>query len=157
LKKPYHTKLSRLEQLRLLCEGLTLNEVIDILNRPKIITTRKELILSPHYKSWLAQELVKKELSRIKTSSWLAGKIYRYKGVIYLNKNQILNTHPDIVDQVFGRDDACSWASAVKRFANRLPQRSSSDRELLKLQLFDAALRIENIIYDPYIILTFKK
>lgn len=94
---------------------------------------------------WLAQQMTEKRLSRMQTADWLAKKLYGYDGTIYASRHYILNVHDQIIDDAFGLDGAFTWASDIKHFAERLPQRRSSRSQLLKLHVFDAALKVMDV------------
>lgn len=108
----------------------------------RIMLSPEKKLLSPEYKSWLAQQLTEKMLSRMQTANWLSDILYGYDGKIYVSRHYILNVHDEIVDNAFGKDGAFTWASDVKRFADRLPERRSSRSQLLKMQVFDAVYKI---------------
>jgi len=76
------------------------------------------------------------------TANWLSEILYKYDGTIYISRHYILNVHDELVDNAFGKDGAFTWASDMKKFATRLPERRSSRSQLLKLQVFDAVLKI---------------
>lgn len=78
----------------------------------------------------------------MQTASFLADVLYEYDGPIYASRQYILNVHDEIIEDAFGNDDAFTYATDVKRFADKLPQRCSSRSQLLKLQLFDAVFKI---------------
>lgn len=91
---------------------------------------------------WLAQELSEKMLSRMKTADWLSDVLYAYEGTIYISRHYILRIHDELVDCAFGHDGAFTWASDVRRFCDKLPERRSARSQLLKLQVFDAVFKI---------------
>jgi len=108
----------------------------------KIFLSDEGTLLSRQYKMWLAQQLTEKMLSRMQTASFLADVLYGFDGILYASRHYILNVHDEIIEDAFGNDDAFTYATDVKRFADKLPQRRSSRSQLLKLQLFDAAFKI---------------
>lgn len=111
-----------------------MNNVITVLPR--------ERLLSLDFIEGLAQRISGLNLSRIKTTDWLADKIYSYEGVILDWDGRRLHLDPDIVDRSYGLDEACTWNSEVKVFAVRPPQRRPRHSMLLRLALWDAAMKM---------------
>jgi len=107
-------------------------------------------LLSPEYKHLLAKRLVslrikKKPLSRQSTTDWLSDVINQFcedGGTIYDEDGDEIIIYDEIFDDAYFDDPSFSWNSDVRRFARKMPKRRSSDRLILRLQLFDAAFRI---------------
>lgn len=115
-----------------------------------IYVEEDDLLLSAEFKHCLAKQLIKfkyrnRLLSRQTTVDWLTDVIYdfcNHGGIIYDGDGDEIYIHSDIIDDAYFDDESYSWNSDVRRFARRVPKRRSSDRILLRLQLFDAAFRI---------------
>ena len=116
-----------------------------------IYVEEDEKLLSAQYKHFLAKRLAKKTfdrkpLSRQTTTTWVAKKIQGFcekGGKVYDGEGEEIIMTPTIFDDAYFNDASHSWNSAVRRFARKMPKRNSSDRILLRLQLLDAAFRIE--------------
>ncbi|MBB4858170.1 hypothetical protein HNO88_001489 [Novosphingobium chloroacetimidivorans] len=102
----------------------------------------RERLLSLDFLEGLAIRIADLNLSRVKTTDWLASKIFFFDGTIYDWNGRPLYLDSDIVDRAYGRDIACSWNSEVKMFAARPPIRRPSHRLLLRLALWDSAMKI---------------
>lgn len=103
-------------------------------------------LLSKEYVQALATELVRMDLSRQGTTRWLLSVLFAFKdrgGRILDGDGKPIPIGPDIEDQIYTDDLSCSWNSAVKVFKDRPPKRRAKRSILLRLQCFDAALRIE--------------
>ncbi len=109
-----------------------------------ITTLPRERLLSLDFIEGLARQIVELNLSRVKSTDWLADKIYGFEGTIYGWDGRQLYIDPDIVDRSYGQDEACTWNSEVKVFASRPPQRRPRHSMLLRLALWDAAMKINN-------------
>lgn len=103
---------------------------------------RREQLLSLDFLEGLAVRIQGLGLSRVRTTDWLADRIYSFDGVILDWDGRRLYVDPDIVDRSYGQDEACSWNSEVKNFASRPPQRRPRHSMLLRLALWDAAMKI---------------
>lgn len=103
----------------------------------------RDRLLSVDFLEGLAMRIQALSLSRIKTTDWLACKIFFFEGVILDWNGRPLYLDSEIVDRAYGRDIACSWNSAVKVFAHRRPIRRPAHRSLLRLALWDSAMKIE--------------
>lgn len=109
-----------------------------------------EWLLSPMYKHLLAKRLVQlkykeRPLSRRTTTDWLADNIFKFcenGGKIYDEDGDEIIIYDEIFEDSYFDDKAHSWNSDVRRFSKKMPKRRSSDRLILRLQLFDAAFRI---------------
>lgn len=102
-------------------------------------------ILSPLYKHQLAIFLAALGLSRQGTTNWLAETICAFLltgGKIYDGDGDEIIIYDDIFDDAYFDDKSHCFNSDIKRFATQMPKRRSADRLILRLQLFDAALRI---------------
>lgn len=116
------------------------NDFIDI------YVEEDDFLLSAYYKHKLAIYLVNLGLSRHGTTRWLMDVIYGHMedgGKIYDGEGDEIYLYPDIIEDAYFEDTSHCWNTDVKRFADRMPKRRSPDRLILRLQLFDAALRIE--------------
>ncbi|MEO6216670.1 MAG: hypothetical protein ABIO86_11610 [Sphingomonas sp.] len=111
-----------------------MDKVIEVLPR--------ERLLSLDFLEGLAKQVQALGLSRVKTTDWLADKIYNYDGVILDWDGRRLYVDHDIVDRSYGQDEACTWNSEVKAFASRPPQRRPRHSMLLRLALWDAAMKM---------------
>lgn len=110
-----------------------------------IYVEEDDFLLSPYYKHKLAKRLKMLRLSRHKTTHWLSDIIYEHMnegGKIYDGDGEEIDLYPDIIEDAYFDDASHCWNSNVKRFANHLPKRRSSERLILRLQLFDAAFWI---------------
>jgi len=103
---------------------------------------RREQLLSLDFLEGLAMRILGLGLSRVRTTDWLAERIYCFDGVILDWDGRRLYIDSDIVDRSYGRDEACSWNSEVKHFASRPPKRRPRHSMLLRLALWDAAMKI---------------
>jgi hypothetical protein len=108
----------------------------------EIYIESRERLLSLDFLERLAVRIADLNLSRVKTTDWLASKIFFFDGTIYDWNGRPLYLDTQIVDRAYGRDIACSWNSAVKVFAHRRPIRRPAHRSLLRLGLWDAAMKI---------------
>lgn len=102
----------------------------------------RERLLSLDFLEGLAIRITELNLSRIKTTDWLACKIFFFDGTIFDWNGKPLYLDTEIVDRSYGQDIAFSWNSEVKVFASRPPVRRPSHRMLLRLALWDAAMKI---------------
>lgn len=107
-----------------------------------IYTERRERLLSLDFIEGLAVRITELNLSRVRTTGWLASKIFFFEGTIFDWNGKPLYLDTEIMDRAYGRDIACSWNSAVKVFAHRRPIRRPAHRNLLRLALWDAAMKI---------------
>ncbi len=111
-----------------------MDKVIEVLPR--------ERLLSLDFLEGLATQIQALNLSRVKTTDWLADKIYSFEGIILDWDGKQLYIDADIVDRSYGQDMACTWNSEVKVFARRSPQRRPRHSMLLRLALWDAAMKM---------------
>lgn len=111
-----------------------MDKVIEVLPR--------ERLLSLDFLEGLATQIQALNLSRVKTTDWLADKIYSFDGIILDWDGKQLYIDADIVDRSYGQDMACTWNSEVKVFARRPPQRRPRHSMLLRLALWDAAMKM---------------
>jgi hypothetical protein len=109
-----------------------------------VYVTHDSKLLMPIYIHELAKRLVALNLSRLETTLWLGSVLYAYEGNVFDGTGRHIPIWRDVVEEVYGDDLACSWNSAVKVFATRLPKRKAKNtvRMRRRLQLFDAAFRI---------------
>lgn len=107
-----------------------------------IYTENRERLLSLDFIEALAIRITALNLSRVKTTDWLACKIYFFEGTIFDWNGRPLYVDPDIVDRAYGKDEACTWNSEVKAFATCPPVRRPRHSMLLRLALWDAAMKI---------------
>lgn len=102
-------------------------------------------LLSAFYKHKLAVYLVGKALSRQGTTNWLASTICEYctdDDKIFDGDGDEIIIYDEIFDDAYFDDASHCWNTDIKRFAAHIPKRQSPERLLLRLQLFDAAMRI---------------
>lgn len=114
----------------------------DVIN---IYVEEDDFLLSPYFKWRLAIFLVALGLSRAKTTDWLADTICSFLltgGEIYDGDGDEIIIYDEIFDDAYFDDKSHCWNTDVKRAATRFPKRRSAGRLILRLQLFDAALRI---------------
>ena len=102
----------------------------------------RERLLSLLFLERLAVRIAELNLSRVKSTDWLACKIFFFEGTIFDWNGRPLYVDPEIVDRSYGQDMAFSWNSEVKGFATRPPVRRPSHRLLLRLALWDGAMKI---------------
>ncbi|APG63136.1 hypothetical protein LPB140_10445 [Sphingorhabdus lutea] len=110
-----------------------------------ICVGKAEALLSRRYKQNLAKRIKQLGLSRPKTTDWLADTIYGFLedgGIIVDGRGNELIVGDETIDRSYYCDQAFSWNSDIKRFADQMPQRRSSARILTRLMLFDAAFKI---------------
>lgn len=108
----------------------------------EIYIESRERLLSLDFLEGLAVRITELNLSRVKTTDWLASKIFFFDGTIFDWSGRPLYLDTGIVDRAYGRDIACSWNSEVKMFAARPPVRRPRHSMLLRLALWDAAMKI---------------
>lgn len=108
----------------------------------EIYIESRERLMSLNFLEGLAVRIADLNLSRVKTTDWLASKIFFFAGTIYDWGGRPLYLDTAIVDRAYGRDIACSWNSEVKMFAARPPVRRPRHSMLLRLALWDAAMKI---------------
>lgn len=108
----------------------------------EIHTESRERLLSLDFLYALSIKIGRLNLSRVKTTDWLADKIYTFEGVIYDWNGRRLYVDSNIVDRSYGRDASGTWNSDVKRFVADPPKRSARHSMLLRLALWDAAMKI---------------
>lgn len=108
-------------------------------------------LLSRLYKHELAKRINELELSRHGLAHWLMTIIYGHMetgGKIYDGDGDEIYLYPDIIEDAYFDDDSHCWNTNIKKFADCMPKRRSSERLILRLQLFDAAFWI---IGDPVV------
>lgn len=108
----------------------------------EIYIESRERLLSLNFLYALSIKIGRLNLSRIKTTDWLADKIYTFEGVIYDWDGRRLYVDSDIVDRSYGLDASGTWNSDVKRFVADPPKRRVRHSMLLRLALWDAAMKI---------------
>jgi len=108
----------------------------------EIYIESRERLLSLEFLERLAVRIVELNLSRVKSTDWLASKIFFFDGTIIDWNGKPLFLDSEIVDRAYGRDIACSWNSEVKGFATRPPVRRPRHSLLLRLSIWDAAMKI---------------
>lgn len=108
----------------------------------QIYIESRERLLSLHFLEMLAVRIVELNLSRVKSTDWLACKIFFFDGTIIDWNGRPLYLDSEIVDRSYGQDMAFSWNSEVKGFALRPPVRRPRHSLLLRLALWDAAMKI---------------
>lgn len=102
----------------------------------------RERLLSLDFIEALAKRIVELNLSRVKSTDWLADKIYGFEGTIYGWDGRRLYIDPSIVDRSYGKDEACTWNDKVQAFASSPPKRRPRHSMLLRLALWDAAMKM---------------
>jgi hypothetical protein len=102
----------------------------------------RERLLSLLFLERLAVRIAELNLSRVKSTDWLACKIFFFEGTIFDWNGRPLYVDPEIVDRAYGQDESGTWNSEVKVFATRPPLRRPSHRLLLRLALWDGAMKI---------------
>lgn len=108
----------------------------------EIYIESRERLLILDFIEGLAVRITDLTLSRVKTTDWLASRIFFFEGTIYDWNGRPLYLDSAIVDRAYGRDIAFSWNSEVKMFAARPPLRRPRHSMLLRLALWDAAMKI---------------
>ena len=106
-----------------------------------IYVSKDEVLRSREYLHALAKRIFEMRMSRLAFMGWLSTVIAGCREEIRLGDGTILRLHPDIVEEVYGQDLACSWNTAVKVFASRMPLRRSKRSMLPRLRLIDAAFK----------------
>ncbi|MCP1471998.1 hypothetical protein J3E64_003713 [Sphingobium sp. OAS761] len=104
------------------------------------------VLLSAEFKQTLAKRLVEDELSRMGSFIFLMSRILDFVergGKIVNEYGAAIYIHPDIVEEAYAYELSFSWTTDIKVFAKRKPRRGSRGSHLLRLQLWDAAYKIE--------------
>ncbi|HEX7822829.1 MAG TPA: hypothetical protein VF463_19695 [Sphingobium sp.] len=104
------------------------------------------VLLSPELKMTLARRLVEDEISRMGGFIFLMSRILDFTdggGRVLNEHGAAIYIHQDIVEEAYDYELSFSWTTDIKVFANRKPRRKSPSRHLLRLQLWDAAYKIE--------------
>lgn len=118
--------------------------VEDKVSIDRVIQTRSDdTLLSYDYLMALAEAISLLGLSRLRTTDWLADRIYSWPGRILDGEGYLIPIHDESVDRAYGRDEGGTWNSNVKVFAARRPQRKPAHKMLIRFQLWDAAFKIE--------------
>jgi len=115
----------------------------------KIYVRNTQILLSKEYKHALAVRLVEEERSRKQTADHLMKILEKFGeggGQVVIDKHYFMRLHSELVYDAFGEDMAFTWATDVKRYATKMPERRSSISQLLRYQIFDTVFRIEG---DP--------
>ena len=81
-------------------------------------------------------------LSRMRTTDWLADKIYSWSGHILDGQGGFIPIDDESVDRAYGKDEGGTWNSNVKVFAARRPRRKPAQKMILRFLLWDAAFKI---------------
>ncbi|MEL6709053.1 MAG: hypothetical protein AAFP79_12295 [Pseudomonadota bacterium] len=118
----------------------------------EIQTEETQTLLSPEWKQALAKRLSRDEVTRLGGFLFLMSHILDFHddgGVILDGDGEALKIHDDIVEEAFGWELTFSWNTDVQEFAERMPRRRSEEHLLLRLQLWDAAYKIEG---DPVLV-----
>lgn len=108
----------------------------------EIYIESRERLLSLDFIEGLAVRITDLNLSRVKSTDWLANIIYNFNGTIYDWNGRRLYIDPDIIDRSYGEDDSGTWNSEVKAFAVHPPKRRPRHSLLLRLALWDGAMKI---------------
>ena len=115
---------------------------------PIVLALDKEL-LTPEYFWALARKIDALGLSRLGTTAWLDEKLFCWPGEVLNADGSLFQLHEDIIDDAYGWEESFSWNSNVKKIAGSGPKRRPNTRLLLRLQLWDAAFKIDA---DPIIL-----
>jgi hypothetical protein len=110
-----------------------------------IYMATRERLLSLDCIEGIAIRVVELKLSRLGSTSWLAHTIYSFEGTIFDWNGVALDqseSGPDYIEDAYGFDEACTWNSAVRKFAHVRPVRRPRESMLLRLGLWDAAFKI---------------
>jgi hypothetical protein len=102
----------------------------------------RERLLSLDFIEGLAVRITELNLSRVKSTDWLADKIYTFEGTIYGWDGRRLYIDSNIVDRSYGKDVSGTWNGEVKIFATQPPLRRPRHSMLLRLALWDAAFKM---------------
>lgn len=108
----------------------------------EIYIESRERLLSLDFIEGLAVRITELNLSRVKSTDWLADKIYSFEGTMYGWDGRILYIDDDIVDRSYGKDASGTWNGEVKAFAVHPPKRRPRHSMLLRLALWDAGMKI---------------
>lgn len=102
-------------------------------------------LLSYEFLMALADRINSLGLSRLKTTDWLADTIYSWPGLILDGSGDPIEIYDEIFDDAYGRDSSFCWNSNVKQFCRRPRLRRTKRAMLLRMQLWDAALKIAGL------------
>ena len=111
----------------------------------EVLVKESQKLLSKEYKHALAIRLVQQDRSRMRTADHLKrilDKFLQDGGEVRIGKNYYLRLHSELVYDAFGDDMSFTWTTDVKRFADKMPERRSSQSQLLRYQIFDAVFKI---------------
>ncbi|QDX25727.1 hypothetical protein FPZ54_06645 [Sphingomonas suaedae] len=111
-----------------------------------IILASTAILLAPDFKQALAKRLVEDEMTRMGGFIFLMSRILDFAeggGKIVNEYGASIYIHPDIVEEAYAYELSFSWTTDIKVFAKRKPRRQSRGVHLLRLQLWDAAYKID--------------
>jgi hypothetical protein len=114
-----------------------------------IVIETNETLLSILYFWMLAVRIAGLGLSRLGTTAWLDEKLFCWPGEIVYADGTPFRVYEDIIDDAYGWEESYSWNTNVKRIAVSGPKRRPNRNLLLRLQLWDAAFKIDA---DPIIL-----
>ncbi|HEY9579660.1 MAG TPA: hypothetical protein VIR65_07310 [Rhizorhapis sp.] len=101
-----------------------------------------KVLLSRDFLHRLGRRVGELELSRMKSTDWLATVLYGWDGVILDADGNPFEIDDEMIDFSYGRDASGSWNTEVKKFGQRMPSRRPRKSLKLRLQLWDAAFKI---------------
>src|SRR3546814_8749883 len=99
-------------------------------------------LLSRDFLHRLGRRVVELELSRMKSTDWLATVLYGWDGVILDADGTPFEIDDEMIDFSYGRDASGSCNTEVNKFGQRMPSRRPRKRLKLRLQHLDAAFKI---------------
>src|SRR3546814_3940365 len=101
-----------------------------------------KVLLSRDCLQCLGRRVGELELSRMKSTDWLATVLDEWDGVILNAGGNPFEIDDEMIDFSYGRDASGSWNTEVKKFGQRMPSRRPRKSLKLRLQLWDAAFKI---------------
>ncbi|MDQ4418844.1 hypothetical protein OOT33_00080 [Sphingobium sp. DEHP117] len=112
-----------------------------------IILLPASVLLSPAFKQALAKRFVEDCMTRMGGFIFQDSRIQNFKddgGRILNEKRVAIYIHDDVVEEAYGYELSFSWTTDIRVFADRMPERNSPGSHLLRLQLWDAAYKIDD-------------
>ena len=117
--------------------------------KANILLASKEELSAIEYFAALARKIDALGLSRLGTTAWLDEKLFCWPGQILNADGTPFRLYEDIIEDAYGWEESFSWNSNVKKLAANGPKRRPNANLLLRLQLWDAAFKIDA---DPIIL-----
>lgn len=108
-----------------------------------IVLETNETLLSILYFWMLAIRIAGLGLSRLGATAWLDEKLFCWPGEIVYADGTPFRLYEDIIDDAYRWEESYSWNTNVKRIAVCGPKRCPNRNLLLRLQLWDAAFKID--------------